>query len=155
MYLLINFSYTVFALGSTAYEHFCEYGKRLDRLLSRLGGNQLAPLGLCDEVSGCLSSIFRAKIEDLVLIIFQLIHPDKTYKMWAKKFGKGAGLSDEIIEAATGAQLVCMVNNGSEVLHVLSKLCFSFQPLPKPRHNLPLRLESRRSRIWDRPKQWS
>ena len=33
-------SYAVFGLGSTAYEHFCAYGKRLDLLLQDLGGTR-------------------------------------------------------------------------------------------------------------------
>ena len=36
----LSSSYAVFGLGSTAYEHFCAYGKRLDELLLNLGGTR-------------------------------------------------------------------------------------------------------------------
>ena len=36
----LSHSYAVFGLGSTAYEHFCAYGKRLDMLLQDLGGTR-------------------------------------------------------------------------------------------------------------------
>ena len=54
---LAKLNYVVFGLGSTAYENFCAYGKRLDKLLCELGGTRIHQLGICDG----------------------LTHPDKTY----------------------------------------------------------------------------
>ena len=86
---LANLNYAVFGLGSTAYENFCAYGKRLDKLLHGLGGTRMAELGICDE----------------------LTHPDKTYKDWAKIICKVAGQSEEDIAMQTGTELMIEAPN--------------------------------------------
>ena len=47
---ILNFSYGVFALGSSAYPHFCGFGKWLDTSLSRLDGHRLLQVGIGDEL---------------------------------------------------------------------------------------------------------
>ena len=89
---LAKLNYAVFGLGSTAYENFCAYGKRLDRLLHELGGTRQAELGICDE----------------------LTHPDKTYKEWAKVICKVAGQSEEDIAMQTDAELMKEVPNKAQ-----------------------------------------
>ena len=43
-------SFSVFALGSTAYPKYCAFGKWLDLALKRLDGNRLVPIGFGDEL---------------------------------------------------------------------------------------------------------
>ena len=81
---LAKLNYAVFGLGSTSYENFCAYGKRLDKLLHELGGTRKAELGICDE----------------------LTHPDKTYTEWAKVIGKVAGQSEDDIAKQTDTELM-------------------------------------------------
>ena len=45
-------SYTVFALGSSAYANFCQFGKKLDKLMAQLGAKQMYPVGTGDELTG-------------------------------------------------------------------------------------------------------
>lgn len=40
----------VFALGSSAYPHFCGFGKWLDLVFHELGGRRIVPIGLGDEL---------------------------------------------------------------------------------------------------------
>ena len=48
---MVNFfRFGVFAIGSTAYPHFCGFGKWLDSALSKLDGNRLLQVGLGDEL---------------------------------------------------------------------------------------------------------
>ena len=44
--------YTVLALGDTNYDKFCFVGKTIDSRLSAIGGIQLSPVTLADEVAG-------------------------------------------------------------------------------------------------------
>lgn len=44
--------YSVFALGSSQYSTFCEFGKSLDKTFRKLGAKQLANIGLADEMRG-------------------------------------------------------------------------------------------------------
>ena len=46
---LKRLKYSVFALGSSTYEHFCAFGKYCDRILEELGADRIAPLVLGDE----------------------------------------------------------------------------------------------------------
>jgi sulfite reductase alpha subunit-like flavoprotein len=50
--LLKGVRYAVFALGSTAYEMFCTFGKECDASLHSLGGERIASIGLGDEQKG-------------------------------------------------------------------------------------------------------
>ena len=81
---LANLNYAVFGLGSTAYVHFCAYGKRLDKMLHDLGGTRMAELGICDE----------------------LTHPDKTYKDWARVIAKVAGQSEDDVAGHADTELM-------------------------------------------------
>ena len=47
--LLNGLNYSVFALGSSTYEHFCAFGKYCDQFLENLGADRIAPLVLGDE----------------------------------------------------------------------------------------------------------
>lgn len=42
--------FSVFALGSSSYPHFCGFGKWLDEALTQFGGTKIAPIGLGDEL---------------------------------------------------------------------------------------------------------
>lgn len=44
--------FAVFALGSSAYPHFCAFGKYVDNLLGELGGERLLKLATGDELCG-------------------------------------------------------------------------------------------------------
>ena len=44
--------FSVFALGSSQYATFCEFGKNLDRTFRRLGARQLTNIALADELKG-------------------------------------------------------------------------------------------------------
>lgn len=49
---LNRLQYSVFALGSSQYTTFCEFGKNLDRTFRKLGAHPLAGVGLADELKG-------------------------------------------------------------------------------------------------------
>jgi len=46
---LTNLKYSVFALGSTQYEHYCNAGKDLDKLLGKCGASQISAVALGDD----------------------------------------------------------------------------------------------------------
>ncbi|XP_068629957.1 nitric oxide synthase-like [Battus philenor] len=49
---LSNICYAVFALGSSAYPKFCNFGKTVDKVLEDLGGERLLDLACGDEMYG-------------------------------------------------------------------------------------------------------
>lgn len=49
---LSNVRFAVFALGSSAYPNFCEYGKYVDSVLGDLGGERLTKCAYGDEMCG-------------------------------------------------------------------------------------------------------
>lgn len=49
--LLANVKYSVFALGSTAYPNFCEFGHTVDEIFKKLGGEEVYPIGEGDELN--------------------------------------------------------------------------------------------------------
>lgn len=49
---LSNVRFAVFALGSSAYPNFCQFGKYVDTILEELGGERLVPLTMGDEICG-------------------------------------------------------------------------------------------------------
>ena len=61
--LLVSFnpklvgSYSLMALGSSAYPNFCNAGKTMDELLHRLGAERLCDLHLGDAVHGQAQSV--------------------------------------------------------------------------------------------------
>lgn len=50
-YYLVS-RYSVFALGSRAYPHFCAFGKGLSKYIKILGGEEIFPTGEGDELNG-------------------------------------------------------------------------------------------------------
>ena len=42
----------MFALGSSAYPKYCQFGKDVDSLLGRLSGERITPVACGDELSG-------------------------------------------------------------------------------------------------------
>lgn len=49
---LSNVRFSVFALGSTAYPHFCAYGRYVDQTLGELGAERILKCALGDELGG-------------------------------------------------------------------------------------------------------
>lgn len=49
---LSNVCYAVFALGSSVYPKYCNFGKTMDRVLEDLGGERLLELTCGDEMCG-------------------------------------------------------------------------------------------------------
>ncbi|XP_053625509.1 nitric oxide synthase-like [Plodia interpunctella] len=49
---LSNVCYAVFALGSSAYPKFCNFGKTMDKILADLGGERILELACGDEMYG-------------------------------------------------------------------------------------------------------
>ena len=49
--LFANVKYSVFALGSTAYPNFCEFGHTIDSIFQKLGGEEVYPIGEGDELN--------------------------------------------------------------------------------------------------------
>lgn len=49
---LSNVRFAVFALGSSAYPNFCNFGKYVDKLLGDLGGERIHDLETGDEMCG-------------------------------------------------------------------------------------------------------
>lgn len=56
---LSNVCYAVFALGSSVYPKFCQFGKTVDMILEELGGERILDLTCGDEMS-CQEQQFRA-----------------------------------------------------------------------------------------------
>ncbi|XP_015923337.1 nitric oxide synthase, inducible-like [Parasteatoda tepidariorum] len=68
---LQNLRYAVFALGSSQYPHFCQFGKDLDKCLSEIGAKRLMPVEMGDELGGqehvfkeWLPKAYKASCED-------------------------------------------------------------------------------------------
>lgn len=55
---LSNVCFAVFALGSSVYPKYCNFGKTMDRVLEDLGGERLLELTCGDEMCG-LEQEFR------------------------------------------------------------------------------------------------
>lgn len=49
---LSNVCFAVFALGSSAYPKFCNFGKTVDKILGDLGGERILDLACGDEMYG-------------------------------------------------------------------------------------------------------
>lgn len=49
---LSNVCYAVFALGSSAYPKFCNFGKTVDKILYELGGDRILEVACGDELLG-------------------------------------------------------------------------------------------------------
>jgi nitric-oxide synthase, brain len=49
---LSNVCFAVFALGSSAYPKFCNFGKTVDKILGDLGGERLLEVSCGDEMYG-------------------------------------------------------------------------------------------------------
>lgn len=49
---LSNVRFAVFALGSSAYPNFCNFGKYVDKLLGDLGGERIHDVATGDEMCG-------------------------------------------------------------------------------------------------------
>lgn len=49
---LSNVCYAVFALGSSAYPKFCNFGRTVDNVLGDLGGERILELSCGDEMFG-------------------------------------------------------------------------------------------------------
>ena len=47
--LFKGLNFAVFALGSSMYENFCEFGKFCHKTIKSLGGRNFVDLGLCDD----------------------------------------------------------------------------------------------------------
>ncbi|CAL1275646.1 unnamed protein product [Larinioides sclopetarius] len=69
--LLKNLKYSVFALGSSSYPYFCNFGKNVDKILSDLGGQRIMPVELGDELGGqehtfnqWIPSIYKTSCKD-------------------------------------------------------------------------------------------
>ncbi|GFR97300.1 nitric oxide synthase, partial [Elysia marginata] len=59
-----NVRYSVFALGSTAYPHFCAFGRYLDQTMRELGAESICRIGEGDELCGQEQS-FRQWAEEV------------------------------------------------------------------------------------------
>lgn len=75
---LSNVCYAVFALGSSAYPKYCNFGKTVDKLLYDLGGDRILDMENGDEMFG-QEQQFRAWASNIfhVRIFFKTI--DITY----------------------------------------------------------------------------
>jgi sulfite reductase (NADPH) flavoprotein alpha-component len=62
--LLENLSYTVFALGDSHYEHFCQFGKDLDAKLRALGAIPLLDRVECDVEVDAPFAAWKSAVED-------------------------------------------------------------------------------------------
>ena len=85
--------YSVFALGSSAYPHFCGFGKWLDQILFSLGGERLNDLALGDDLGdrdnafkvwllqtyqrACLSSGVQHKTTNAAEVAVRWFTPEK------------------------------------------------------------------------------
>ena len=72
-HILDNVKYAVFALGSRAYPHFCEFGHNVDYSLGNLGADQIISCGEGDELSGQDESFHEWSQNCFVVIYFYII----------------------------------------------------------------------------------
>ena len=74
-HILDNVKYAVFALGSRAYPHFCEFGHNVDYSLGNLGADQIISCGEGDELSRQDESFHEWSQNCFVVIYFYIIQP--------------------------------------------------------------------------------
>ncbi|XP_014368149.2 nitric oxide synthase [Papilio machaon] len=81
---LSNICYAVFALGSSAYPKFCNFGKTVDKVLEDLGGERLLDLACGDEMYGqeqqfrnWSSNIFQVACETFCLDENEMVRDGK------------------------------------------------------------------------------
>lgn len=69
--------FAVFALGSTAYPHFCAFGKKVDALLAELGGIRIHRVGLGDEQSSQEAAFDEWAVEVFAQAceVFSIVNP--------------------------------------------------------------------------------
>ena len=67
VYCLIS-RFATFALGSTAYPHYCSYGKFVDQTLEELGAKRLMPVCCGDELNG-QEQTFRSWLKRMFVIM--------------------------------------------------------------------------------------
>ena len=122
MYKIVPFfklknRYSVFALGSSAYPHFCGFGKWLDEILFSLGGERLSDLALGDDLGD----------------------RDNAFKVWLLQTYQRACLSSGVQHKTTNATEVAVrwftpeKANSAEDLTIFSKLKV-LQIIVKSRH---------------------
>lgn len=58
-------SFAVLGLGSTAYPHFCAFGKFLDNMFQELGGNRLLAVQCADELNN-QEKAFQTWLSDIM-----------------------------------------------------------------------------------------
>ncbi|XP_072944115.1 nitric oxide synthase-like protein isoform X1 [Epargyreus clarus] len=97
---LSNVRFAVFALGSSAYPNFCNFGKYVDKLLGDLGGERIHDLATGDEMCGqdqafrkWASSVFNVSCETFCL------DDDETLQEAKRALGTVA-LSEETVRFA-------------------------------------------------------
>ncbi|XP_026330054.1 nitric oxide synthase-like protein [Hyposmocoma kahamanoa] len=97
---LSNVRFAVFALGSSAYPNFCNFGKYVDKLLGDLGGERIHDLATGDEMCGqdqafrkWASSVFNVACETFCL------DDDETLQEAKRALGTVA-LSEETVRFA-------------------------------------------------------
>ncbi|XP_045781881.1 nitric oxide synthase-like protein isoform X1 [Maniola jurtina] len=98
---LSNVRFAVFALGSSAYPNFCNFGKYVDKLLGDLGGERIHDLATGDEMCGqdqafrkWASSVFNVACETFCL------DDDETLQEAKRALGTVA-LSEETVRFIT------------------------------------------------------
>ncbi|XP_075969286.1 nitric oxide synthase isoform X2 [Anticarsia gemmatalis] len=98
---LSNVRFAVFALGSSAYPNFCNFGKYVDKLLVDLGGERIHDLATGDEMCGqdqafrkWASNVFNVSCETFCL------DDDETLQEAKRALGTVA-LSEETVRFAT------------------------------------------------------
>lgn len=71
--------FAVFGLGSTAYPHFCAFGRKVDSLLAELGGIRIHRVGLGDELSAQEAAFDEWAVDVFAQAceVFSLINPLK------------------------------------------------------------------------------
>ncbi|XP_047505160.1 nitric oxide synthase-like protein isoform X1 [Pieris napi] len=109
---LSNVRFAVFALGSSAYPNFCNFGKYVDKLLGDLGGERIHDVAMGDEMCGqdqafrkWASSVFNVACETFCL------DDDETLQEAKRALGT-VTLSEETVRFAYPAVKPPTLQNG-------------------------------------------
>lgn len=70
---LSNVRFAVFALGSSAYPNFCNFGKYVDKLLCDLGGERIHEIAMGDEMCG-QDQAFRKWASGVFNVSLRILH---------------------------------------------------------------------------------
>lgn len=121
---LSNVRFGVFALGSTAYPHYCAFGRYVDQILGELGAERIQKCACGDELCGqekafneWSTQIFKRACEVFCLTDYLGSHiEERPETVWNAKDVRFLPVDDAIIENASKHQVVLRNLTGKKII---------------------------------------